>query len=826
MKEEKQRLIRTLADAYQSGWAKWLFGGLCCQLLLPFLLKTALLYIEKHSLDVLTLFLADSAGILGGAAFVLAAARSARPDKRFPFRLLFSGILPLLAVFYGRELLLSLLQTYLAPMFQNLWSVWIPAVLINATASVLTSMLLFHVVETVTGEKRAKGVSVSAIFSAVIMVGLFMGSAMLSSAVALLQPAGDSVFAAGLARLVSAIVQWAVLTGILAAASRRPLATGLPTEMPSAQKPSGEDDASAAPPPKSPVWKSGWFRPALSCLVLALTLLWGALPTTTEAGSTGFLASMEQQLSAAQSYLSAGDYLSARKEYVDYLETLDALEQYAEGGHFGSLHASAHTRNETLAQLVNITAGANELTLLEEQYRQGKITSALCFRLLEAYRQAEELSDAQKELQQDAVVQLAAAQIYSGAAQEETGLSPSAVERLLAGRAQGAVQYNCADLISWAQAGDSVGESGVDNDIMHRTMGLAEDFPEEIAYQYLVLYMLDGYPVVPGSSQSSEILACVDRYDTLYREELMAEDSEDERLAHMKKLTGIYLKLGDTAKGAAYAQRAAEETGDPFLTEQAMYGYFMLAQGEECLELAEAALKEDPDSFIALSYAGRAAMLLDDYPAVADYGVRLSDIAKESDDPYADYMLYQFVSYLTVEDSWYAMSDRFPGAACYHELPEEQLKQIQENEYLNAYIQAFAASTDNTVVDLGYYRWEDPEGERALELADALISMKEEAGFPHYIRGMVLNGVDRYEEAIREYTAALAQQPDEHYIWYALGACYEELGDLQNAQQAFQISLDIMPKIGSSHTGDWTGVSVHAGFALERVRGQLAQGGN
>ena len=221
-----------------------------------------------------------------------------------------------------------------------------------------------------------------------------------------------------------------------------------------------------------------------------------------------------------------------------------------------------------------------------------------------------------------------------------------------------------------------------------------------------------------------------------------------------------------------------------------------------------------------------AAMLLDDYPAVADYGVRLSDIAKESDDPYADYMLYQFVSYLTVEDSWYAMSDRFPGAACYHELPEEQLKQIQENEYLNAYIQAFAASTDNTVVDLGYYRWEDPEGERALELADALISMKEEAGFPHYIRGMVLNGVDRYEEAIREYTAALAQQPDEHYIWYALGACYEELGDLQNAQQAFQISLDIMPKIGSSHTGDWTGVSVHAGFALERVRGQLAQGGN
>ena len=58
------------------------------------------------------------------------------------------------------------------------------------------------------------------------------------------------------------------------------------------------------------------------------------------------------------------------------------------------------------------------------------------------------------------------------------------------------------------------------------------------------------------------------------------------------------------------------------------------------------------------------------------------------------------------------------------------------------------------------------------------------------------------------------------------GVLPPELGDLQNAQQAFQISLDIMPKIGSSHTGDWTGVSVHAGFALERVRGQLAQGGN
>ena len=96
------------------------------------------------------------------------------------------------------------------------------------------------------------------------------------------------------------------------------------------------------------------------------------------------------------------------------------------------------------------------------------------------------------------MVQLAAAQIYSGAAQEETGLSPSAVERLLAGRAQVEVQYNCADLISWAQAGDSVGESGVDNDIMHRTMGLAEDFPEEIAYQYLVLYMLRRVSGCPG----------------------------------------------------------------------------------------------------------------------------------------------------------------------------------------------------------------------------------------------------------------------------------------------------------------------------------------
>ena len=32
-------------------------------------------------------------------------------------------------------------------------------------------------------------------------------------------------------------------------------------------------------------------------------------------------------------------------------------------------------------------------------------------------------------------------------------------------------------------------------------------------------------------------------------------------------------------------------------------------------------MKEDPDSFIALSYAGRAAMLLDDYPAVANFDV-------------------------------------------------------------------------------------------------------------------------------------------------------------------------------------------------------------
>lgn len=79
-------------------------------------------------------------------------------------------------------------------------------------------------------------------------------------------------------------------------------------------------------------------------------------------------------------------------------------------------------------------------------------------------------------------------------------------------------------------------------------------------------------------------------------------------------------------------------------------------------------------------------------------------------------------------------------------------------------------------------------------------------------------------DGIQEYSKALSYQPNEYYIWYALATCFEEIGDLQNAHQAVQVSLDIMPSNGHDHTHDWTGVSLHAEGMLERVRRELLEG--
>ena len=82
MKEEKQRLMRTLADAYQSGWAKWLFLMLTVQTLLPTLINTMLLFTSKASLgNVLPAFISFFC-LLASGVLVIPAAMSATGEKK------------------------------------------------------------------------------------------------------------------------------------------------------------------------------------------------------------------------------------------------------------------------------------------------------------------------------------------------------------------------------------------------------------------------------------------------------------------------------------------------------------------------------------------------------------------------------------------------------------------------------------------------------------------------------------------------------------------------------------------------------------------------
>lgn len=68
-----------------------------------------------------------------------------------------------------------------------------------------------------------------------------------------------------------------------------------------------------------------------------------------------------------------------------------------------------------------------------------------------------------------------------------------------------------------------------------------------------------------------------------------------------------------------------------------------------------------------------------------------------------------------------------------------------------------------------------------------------------FFRGFTLGKLDRYEEAIAAYEAAIAINPDKHEAFYNKGVALSALGRKEEAIAAYDAALAIVPHDASTH---------------------------
>ena len=100
------------------------------------------------------------------------------------------------------------------------------------------------------------------------------------------------------------------------------------------------------------------------------------------------------------------------------------------------------------------------------------------------------------------------------------------------------------------------------------------------------------------------------------------------------------------------------------------------------------------------------------------------------------------------------------------------------------------------------------EYEKALDVCDKALELKNTASLDHRIwcsKGVVLEALDRQDEAVKAYQKAIDENKENWQAYYRLGAIYQELGDTDAASQAKDF-LDAAYEKGNKEVGYYLGM--------------------
>lgn len=793
---------KQVKGVFSSKWSGWIFLAAVLQTMLPFFVKSMVLFVTKESQgNLLPLTIELAALLVSGAVLCIPVKRNGGAGGSFWLK----GYLPYAAAVCAGGVLFQF-AGYATGLF---YCILLPVAAILVAAAIVH--MINRMVYLALRQKGKENVGKYILACIVILLGQYLLPYLASGVFTRLLMQRMVWMISLLYFLVSAIFLW-VASGVAAglavsgcaavddvAPMTQETATG-GNAAPAAEETA--TDGNAAPAADSAALvakKKNMTGVIVSAAVIVVAMVCSIRYTPSLV--TRFQYSYASGILQMRECAGNGDYVAASKIYKELYAELDAwtaaLEQSS--GTIESIYWE-YPDNATVAYL--LAAGNSDssyrLAALEKLYMTGKVDTNLWYTILTEYKNAESLTEEQKNRQREMLSRLAAMRIYTGGydSMEElradgTKLTESINELknvldnqefiVLMGQMQMGNLTNSADGINVTP--------GFDERLLEQIFYEAQAEPDSFTKQFLAMYALanaNGTVATLDSLLTSEAYAgVIDRFTELLDEK--QEDFSGEVLQTLQQLAvKAYMTFMKTGKCADYCEKLMESSDDYSIRLNAMYCYLDSGRPEECAALAKSLLAEKEDDVAGLYYLGAASVALKDTNTVIDCAENLAEQLKTTEYPdYVDRYLSQLISEITIYR--FSTLEEYTLEGCYDDFTDSQLQRIEQNTFLNAYIQAYRETFDPD----GINRYAE-DTDAGFDYIGQMLAVRQDLGYAYYLKGAIYN--DRYEDekAAACFEEAVKYQQDDPMLWYAMYDAYEAIGEYEKAYYALSVCHEFM----------------------------------
>lgn len=795
---------KQVKGVFSSKWSGWIFLAAVLQTMLPFFVKSMVLFVTKESQgNLLPLTVELAALLVSGAVLCIPVKKNGGAGGGFWLK----GYLPYAAAVCAGGVLFQFVG-YATGLFYNI---------LLPVAAILVAAVIVHMINRMVylalGQRGKENVGKYILACIVILLGQYLLPYLASGVFTRLLLQRMVWMISLLYFLVSAILLWAAsgvaaglaasgctaVDGVTPAPAVEEPATG-GNASPAVQEPeTGENAALAADSAAPAAKKKGMTGVIVSAAVIVVAAVCSIryTPSLVTRFQNSYASGIVQMRECAEN----GDYVAASKIYKELYAELDAwaaaLEQNS--GTIESINRE-YPDNATVAylQAAGKSDSSYRLAALEKLYMTGKVDTNLLYTILTEYKNAESLTDEQKNRQREILSRLAAMRIYTG--------GYDSIEEL---RADGTKLTESIDelknlldnqevivLMGQMQMGDLTYQGGIlvamgfSDSLRRQIFYEAQDHPDNFTKQFLALYALvnsDGTVATEGAYfGGDQYVGVIDRFTELLDEK--QEEFSGEALQTLQQLAvKAYMTYMATEKCADYCEKLMESSDDYSIKLSAMYCYLDSGRPEKCAALAESLLAEKKDDVAGLYYMGAASVVLKDTDTVIDCAENLAEQLKTTEYPdYVDRYLSQLISEITVYRSSTLAEYHLEG--CYDDFTDSQMQRIEQNTFLNAYIQAYRAAIDPD----GVNRYAE-DTDAGFDYIDQMLAVRQDLGYAWYLKGAIYNDRWEDEKAAACFEEAVKYQQDDPMLWYALYDACDAIGEYEKAYYALSVCREFMP---------------------------------
>ena len=793
---------KQVKGVFSSKWSGWIFLAAVLQTMLPFFVKSMVLFVTKESQgNLLPLTVELAALLVSGAVLCIPVKRNGGAGGSFWLK----GYLPYAAAVCAGGVLFQFVG-YATGLF---YCILLPVAAILVAAAIVH--MINRMVYLALRQKGKENVGKYILACIVILLGQYLLPYLASGVFTRLLMQRMVWMISLLYFLVSAILLWAasgVAAGLAAsgcaavddaASMTQETATG-GNAAPAAEATATDGNVAPAADSAAPVAKKKNMTGVIvsaAVIVVAMVCSIRYTPSLVTRFQNSYASGIVQMRECAGN----GDYVAASKIYKELYAELDAwaaaLEQSS--GTIESINRE-YPGNVTVAYL--LAAGNSDssyrLAALEKLYMTGKVDTNLWYTILTEYKNAESLTEEQKNRQLEILSRLAAMRIYTGGydSMEELRADGTKLAESINELKNVLDNQEFIVLMGQVQIGDLTDQGGIlvsmgfGDSLRRQIFYEAQDHPDNFTKQFLALYALvnsDGTVATEGAYfGGDQYVGVIDRFTELLDEK--QEEFSGEALQTLQQLAiKAYMTYMATEKCADYCEKIMESSDDYSIRLNAMYCYLDSGRPEKCAELAKSLLAEKKDDVAGLYYLGAASVALKDTDTVIDCAENLAEQLKTTEYPdYIDSYLSQLISEITVYRSSTLAEYNLEG--CYDDFTDSQLQRIEQNTFLNAYIQAYRAAIDPD----GVNRYTE-DTDAGLEYIDQMIAVRQDLGYAYYLKGAIYNGRWEDEKAAACFEEAVKYQQDDPMLWYALYDACDAIGEYEKAYYALSVCRQFMP---------------------------------